>query len=155
MDTNTGKSAKEIHESREKMWDSSIAYHKKYINSTTGLFDEKYLERRVCPVCESNQQRFLFTKEGGQYVKCVVCEMVYLNPVFTDAALNDFYTNNHNVQAEIVENDSPFYNKIYGLGLKMALKHLRQKKSHPGYRLFFWIFSVFGFKRWLLNNVWC
>ena len=123
------KSAKETHNSLKKLWDKSISYHKKYMNPITNLFDMKYLELRNCPVCEKNDYRHLFVKEGGVYVRCDQCNMVYLNPVFNDHALSDFYTNNHPMQAEIVENDSDFYTRIYSEGFSLTKIHLKNNSN--------------------------
>lgn len=111
------KSVKEIHLKRAKMWDASIENHSRYINKNTGHFDSKYTEKRSCPVCSENNEKILFDKEGGSYVKCYQCQMVYLNPVFKDDYLEDYYRNNHSVQSEVVENDSDFYSKLYNQGL--------------------------------------
>lgn len=109
---------KELHEKRMKMWDESIANHKKYIDSETGIFKDKYTEDRTCPVCKSHNELEMFYKEGGIYVKCQECSMVYLNPVFKDSAIKEYYENNHSEQSEIVESDlDGFYIKIYDEGL--------------------------------------
>ncbi len=111
---------KELHKKRMKMWDKSIANHKKYIDLETGIFKEKYTEDRMCPVCKSNNHNHLemFFKEGGRYVKCQECSMVFLNPVFKDLAIKDYYESNHAEQSEIVQLDSDnFYTDIYDKGL--------------------------------------
>ena len=113
----TDQSVKELHQSRQKMWDASIANHAQYINSQTGLFDNKYTEERVCPACAADKASFLFNKEGGTHVKCADCNMVYLNPVFKDEYLEEYYRLNHGVQGEVVENDSDFYTGLYSQGL--------------------------------------
>ncbi len=112
------KSVKELHAVRSKMWDASISRHEHYIDKLTGLFSTKFTEERLCPVCTSNTPTFMFNKEGGTYVKCSSCNMVYLNPVLTDEELTKFYQSNHSVQSEIVEtDDDDFYVKIYNKGL--------------------------------------
>lgn len=111
------QSVKELHKERMKLWDASIANHEKYIDETTGLFKENFVEFRNCPVCDKNDCLTLFSKEGGSYVKCLNCSMVYLNPVFADDALKNYYEHNHPVQAQIVENSDPFYENLYNQGL--------------------------------------
>ncbi|MCM2284569.1 MAG: class I SAM-dependent methyltransferase [Desulfobacula sp.] len=111
------QTVKELHNQRKKLWNASIASHKKYIDPENGLFKPQFLESRNCPVCGTNDYIVLFAKEGGQYVKCLSCSMVYINPVFTDEALNDYYGKNHSVQAELVEDGDPFYEKLYNSGL--------------------------------------
>lgn len=112
------KTVKEIHNERSKMWNASIANHKKYLNQKTGMFEEEFVETRPCPVCKSSNELEIFCKEGGRYVKCQDCNMIYLNPVFNDMSLKDYYENNHIEQSKIVENDvDDFYLNLYSSGL--------------------------------------
>lgn len=111
------QTVKALHEQRNKLWNASIANHAKYIDAATGLFESKWTEFRPCPVCNSSSYTTIFEKEGGVYVKCLTCEMVYINPVFTDSAITHYYQNNHSVQSEIVENSDEFYINLYNQGL--------------------------------------
>jgi SAM-dependent methyltransferase len=111
------KSTRELHLARKKMWDASMANHVRYLDRASGQFNEKFVERRSCPACGSGRERLLFHKSGGTYVACMDCEMVYLNPVFTDKYLEEYYRQNHDVQAEIVESDSEFYTRLYRQGM--------------------------------------
>jgi len=109
---------RELHEKRIKMWNASISNHAKYINPTTGIFSKEYTENRPCPVCKSTNELEMFYKEGGRYVKCQDCTMVYLNPVFKDASIQDYYECNHTEQSEVVESDTDnFYINLYNGGL--------------------------------------
>jgi len=119
-----GQTVKELHEKRMKMWDESMKNHAKYIDSKTGIFLEKYTEKRSCPICKSNDELEIFYKEGGRYVKCKDCTMVYLNPVFKDLAIKEYYNGNHTEQANIVESDTDdFYVSIYNGGLDDISKY--------------------------------
>lgn len=111
------QTVKELHTQRNKLWDASIANHLKYIDSTTGLFEAKWTENRSCPVCKEDNSIKVFSKEGGEYVKCLTCDMIYINPVFTDSAITHYYQTNHSVQSEIVENADEFYINLYNQGL--------------------------------------
>ena len=112
------------------MWDASIKNHEKYLNPKTRIFLNKYVEKRNCPVCNSKNELQIFYKEGGRYVKCKECDMVYLNPVFKDSALTDYYKNNHTVQSEIVDTDEDeFYVNIYNKGLDSILNILPNTSS--------------------------
>lgn len=111
------------------MWDASIENHSRYIDKNTGCFDNKYTEQRSCPVCSLSNEHILFDKEGGVYVKCNKCQMVYLNPVFKDEYLEDYYRNNHSVQSEVVENDSDFYSRLYNQGLDSVDKLIDENSS--------------------------
>jgi len=116
------QTVKELHEKRMKLWAASISNHGKYIDTASGLFKDEFVEFRTCPVCYEDQYIDIFYKEGGTYVKCLKCSMVYLNPVFTDDALRDYYEKNHSVQAQIVESGDPFYEDLYNQGLSMIEK---------------------------------
>ena len=111
------KTVKEIHEKRSVLYNEGIKSHKKYINKNTGLYNVQFIEYRNCPVCEKDSYLKIFDKEGGTYVKCKNCDMVYLNPVFTNESLTDYYKNNHALQSEIVESDLEFYLTILNLEL--------------------------------------
>lgn len=116
------QTVKELHEKRMKLWNDSISNHREYIDFKTGMFADKYTKNRACPVCRSTNEIEIFTKEGGMYVKCQDCTMVYLNPVFTDDAIKTFYENNHTEQANLVESDTDdFYVNIYNNGLNDTL----------------------------------
>lgn len=59
---------------------------------------EKFLEntdqfiQTTCIVCQSHQSQFEFSKYSCQFVKCVDCQMIYMNPRPTEEFLNNFYT---------------------------------------------------------------
>lgn len=113
---------RELHQIRKKMWEASMGNHKKYMNWETGRFDSSFMENRECPVCGSSEQRVLFRKSGGEYVTCTKCAMVFLNPVFKNSYLEEYYGQNNDVQSEIVEIDSDFYRALYIRGINSFSK---------------------------------
>jgi SAM-dependent methyltransferase len=48
--------------------------------------------------------------------------MVYLNPVFKDKDLEEYYRNNHQLQGAVVANDLPFYTALYSKGIDLISK---------------------------------
>jgi len=115
------KSVKDVHsKKRVDMWNQSIGNHKSFIDESTGLFKNELVEERPCPSCQENNCQQMFTKEGGVYVKCKSCNMVYLNPVFTNESLTQYYTNNQVEQGVVVADDIPFYVNLYNKGLTSA-----------------------------------
>ena len=114
--------ARLLHESRESMYRESDKHRNSFANSQTGLFDEKYLESRFCPSCGANENRKLFVKNGGIYVACNGCEMVFLNPVFKDNALIHYCQNNNSYQAQAHGSESDFYRRIYTAGLNLIYR---------------------------------
>ena len=122
------KTVKDIHsKERLNLVAQSNKYRKHYIDNSTGFFREELVEERVCPACQQEQSTKLFVKAGGQYVKCVDCKMVYLNPVFTEHELIKYYTNNIAEQGAVVADDLLFYQRLYIQGLTSA-----QEKTEKG-----------------------
>lgn len=109
--------ARKLHERRRFMYEKSKKYNDRFIDKRTGLCKQYLLESRVCPVCSSCKERKLFIKGGGSYVTCLTCGMVYLNPVFTDKALEAFYSGNLATQATLSAQEINFGRMIYGKGL--------------------------------------
>lgn len=109
--------AKKLHEGRQFMYDKGKKYNSQFLDSATGLCKAEFLEERACPVCGFEKYCLLFIRGGGRYAACQRCGMVFLNPVFTDRALADFYSGNTTIQADVILNESDFYRSIYIKGL--------------------------------------
>lgn len=118
------ENAKSLHENRKKMYSQAEQYRNFFIDKITGLIDEKYLEKRVCPVCSASDSREIFKKNGGTYVCCNQCEMVFLNPVFKDDELVSYYQFNNSNQALAHDSESDFYRRIYTAGLEFITKYV-------------------------------
>lgn len=118
------ENAKSLHDNRKKMYSQAEQYRNFFIDKITGLIDEKYLEKRVCPVCRASDSREIFKKNGGTYVCCNQCEMVFLNPVFKDDELMSYYQFNNSNQALAHESESDFYRRIYTAGLEFITKYV-------------------------------
>jgi 2-polyprenyl-3-methyl-5-hydroxy-6-metoxy-1,4-benzoquinol methylase len=111
------KDAKSLHQNRNRMYKDSDLYRKSFIDPSTGIMDRIYVENRSCPVCGSSSCSEIFVKNGGIYVSCNECTMIFLNPVFKDKDLLNYYQNNNSNQALAHESESDFYRKIYSAGL--------------------------------------
>ena len=109
--------AKTLHEGRRQMYESVDAYRRSFVDPSTGLIADQFTEHRACPVCEAASDRMIFVKNGGTYVKCHACGMIYLNPVFKNDELRKYYENNTAMQAAAHANESDFYRSIYTKGL--------------------------------------
>ncbi len=120
---------RELHLWRKKMWEASIENFKQYLDKKTGLIKNKFLEHRNCPSCGSKNNRKLLNKNGGTYVVCNNCEMIFINPVFKDKDLETHYRNNHSVRSEISLQEMDFLKYIFGKGLKLASKNFYKKGS--------------------------
>lgn len=108
---------RELHLKRLAMWDKGMASHEKFLNKETGFFDDQFLESRNCPTCSGEKHSKLFLKSGGVYVQCDECQMVFLNPVLKNDALEKHYRTNHDLQSITVEQDLAFYKELYIKGL--------------------------------------
>jgi SAM-dependent methyltransferase len=126
ISSTTDEATRELHLKRKALWDASMSNHYRYLNEETGVFSDKFTVKRNCPVCGTNEERVLFCKSGGRYVACNKCSMIYLNPVFNDDALEEYYRSNHQLQGEVVANDLNFYSNLYLKGLDLIAK------SSPG-----------------------
>ena len=122
-----GSNSEDLHQGRRHMYDICNTYHRSFIDESTGLISDHLLEGRCCPVCAFDASQKIFIKNGGTYVKCNKCGMIYLNPVFKDDELRRYYENNSTVQADSHTNESAFYYAIYSRGLINI-----QKYSLPG-----------------------
>jgi SAM-dependent methyltransferase len=127
--SSTKQTTKDLHLKRKIIWDASMSNHIRYLNEETGVFLEKFTEKRNCPGCSANDERLLFWKSGGCYVACNKCSMLYLNPVFKDDVLEQYYRTNHQLQGEIVANDLEFYTPLYLKGLDLISKSTPMAES--------------------------
>lgn len=125
---NESKNAQQLHKGRAFVYKRVSEYHKKYIDRKTGKFFSKLTEIRNCPVCNSSKYVLIFNKSGGTYVKCTKCTMVFINPVFKKDALEQYYISLNTGQAEVVRNESEFYNEIYTKGLDVISKLVSKGK---------------------------
>ena len=113
-----------VHAKRKFSQKKNESYRKKYIKE--GLIKNKFLIKTTCPVCKLYNKQTLFIKNGGTYKKCKNCEMIYLDPVFKDVELNNYYKNNHDAQSQISTNEKFFYNRMFGSGFSL-IKRSKKK----------------------------
>ena len=109
--------ANSVHKKRQFSQQKNENYKKKYLKN--GLIKKNFLIKTNCPVCKKHNKETLFNKGGGNYKKCNYCTMIYLDPVFKNNALNNYYKNNHDAQSQISINEKYFYNKMFGSGLNL------------------------------------
>jgi 2-polyprenyl-3-methyl-5-hydroxy-6-metoxy-1,4-benzoquinol methylase len=115
--------AKRLHASRQRMYADTNAYRQSFIDPTTGHVRADLTEERPCPVCDGTDHFELFGKNGGRYVRCQACDMVFLNPVLKDAELAGYYQGNTASQAMAHVSEADFYRRIYGAGLDLMASH--------------------------------
>jgi SAM-dependent methyltransferase len=120
------ENAAQLHAQRKTMYEETDQYRNSFLDPNTGLLNEQYMEERSCPVCGSSRHDLLFTKNGGSYVRCTGCAMVFLNPVFTDASLTDYYRHNTTGQAAAHNSEEEFYRRIYTQGFEVIERHVKQ-----------------------------
>ena len=110
--------AQKLHKGRAFSYALNDKYVAKFIDPKTGIFYAKHTRLRDCPVCGSKKNHKIFFKEGGTYVKCEKCTMVFPNPVFKQESLDEYYKSVESGQAQITVNEAPFYREIYSKGLQ-------------------------------------
>jgi len=72
------------------------SYFNKFINPKSQEFYKKYVNKRGCPVCDSEDHSAkLFNKNGANHVKCQECGMVFVTPVLRESYLMEYYQNNN------------------------------------------------------------
>jgi 2-polyprenyl-3-methyl-5-hydroxy-6-metoxy-1,4-benzoquinol methylase len=120
--------ARKLHQGRKFMYAAIEKTHQKYYEKNEKIYKRKFLEKRNCPLCNSSKFLNIFNKRGGSYVKCLNCKMIYLNPVFKDKELMQYYINLHDSQAVVTKNESSFYKSIYSKGLDSIQKFRKNGK---------------------------
>ena len=68
--------SKKLHINRQKLHAAAHKYYKSF-RKKNGKIHSKFLENRNCPLCKKNESFFLFIKDGGNYVKCKNCQLIY------------------------------------------------------------------------------
>ena len=117
-----------LHQKRKESYKRIQDAHSKYIDSNTGLFDFRFMNNRVCPVCDSDKYFSVFRKSGGIYVKCVECGMIYTNPCFSEEDLIDYYKNLDVGHSDNLQNETDFFRNIYTSGLKLFSQYATEKR---------------------------
>lgn len=118
---------KSVHAGRAKSYIEAERYRNSFIDQSTQAYRSELMETRSCPACESSSSSELLMKNGGRYVRCDSCSMVFLNPAFTDKALELYYRGNLTVQEAAHDAEQEFYTNIYLAGLDLIEKHSARK----------------------------
>ena len=117
--------AKKFHKKRQFAYNLTQIYRKKFFKS--GKIKKKLLEKRNCPICETKNNTILFLKGGGTHKKCKKCEMIYLDPVFKDKELENFYKFNIDNQSKVSLNEKKFSLRMFESGIKNIIKRKKIK----------------------------
>lgn len=126
IDTSLKIGAKKFHQKRIFAQKLSEKYRKKYFKGNN--IKKQFLEKRKkCPVCNTENKNILFIKGGGTHKKCKKCEIIYLDPVFKDKKLEEFYRFNDDNQSLVSLNEKKFYYQMFKDGIKFILKKKRIK----------------------------
>ena len=118
-------STRKLHLIRKKMWDASIKKFQFFFDKKTNLIHKKYTEIRNCPACNSKDNKFILNKNGGTYVECKKCNMMFLNPTLKDKNLENHYRKNHDIRSKISLKDIKFFKFTYSKGLDLIRKHIK------------------------------
>lgn len=124
---------KKLYIIRKKSLDQMIEYRNSFLRIhkvNSKKFRNNLTKTRSCPVCKKKNNKKIFTKDGGTFVKCKKCEMIYLNPILKEKNLVKYYKNNTNIQAEAHTNSKKFYENIYQDGIQFIEKKIKLNKKN-------------------------
>ena len=80
------KTGRDIHLSNRK---NNVLH--RYLSTKTGKLKKSLITTRNCPLCGNNNNIHLFNKSGFNHVKCIECEMIYVNPILNEEKLHNLY----------------------------------------------------------------
>jgi 2-polyprenyl-3-methyl-5-hydroxy-6-metoxy-1,4-benzoquinol methylase len=98
------------------------------VNPITGLLHEELSLPRSCPICNSDKETLIFIKEGFRHVKCGLCGMFYVSPVFKKDKLQSFYLEESSwTKILLNETQQSLDRKRFQYGLDLIEEYLPQK----------------------------
>jgi SAM-dependent methyltransferase len=68
--------------------DSELA---QLVDPDTGLIEARFARRIPCPLCGSEHDERVFTKQGFTFVRCLDCSLVFVNPQLRETLVTDTY----------------------------------------------------------------
>lgn len=81
----------------KERWSTALReQHQILFDSKTKSLKPEFAESVSCPVCDSQDAKFLFEKDWFRHVQCRMCGMVYMNPRMNQSATHAFYNSNVN-----------------------------------------------------------
>ena len=81
------------------------------------------LEKIKCPLCGAEKEKFLFERDGFRVVKCLDCDLVYLNPRLTLEALTKLYNEGEISPEKYYEMNIPQDTSNFKKRLQLIMKH--------------------------------
>ena len=102
-------------------------------NEDIKSFNPKSFVKVNCPACTSKKNKFLFKKSKFNFVECVLCSTVFVNPRPLPITLEKFYSfsKSMNYWAKIYEKtEKSRIRDIFQPRLKLVKKILKENKIH-------------------------
>ena len=62
-----------------------------FFNNNTGRLFDGITKERECPLCDGNDKKKIFQKDGFDHYKCKNCFFIYVNPILKDEKLHNLY----------------------------------------------------------------
>jgi ribosomal protein S27E len=77
---------------------------------------DKFLINRNCPICESSHNTFEFDKDSFKVVKCNICKVIFVNPIFNEKKYKEIYQSKdyQNIVKELGESSHSYRKKRFG-----------------------------------------
>jgi hypothetical protein len=66
---------------------------RKIVDEHDGVIPEKWLVHRNCPLCDGLNYEFFLSKDFFSLVKCLDCDLVYVNPTLKSEKYIEVYQN--------------------------------------------------------------
>ena len=91
-----------------------------FLDPSTGLLKAEMKKNRSCAVCQSNESREIFVKDGFVHRRCIECRFVYVSPIVKEKYLEDYYKQEHS-WAAVLESEvqQELDRKKFGYGLQL------------------------------------
>jgi len=119
--------AKDI--TRDKFFAEMEKELKRFVDTRTGLLDNKYSVYIDCPLCRKNNFKKLFDKSGFTYVRCSECTFVFVNPRLNEDSILEGYSESNHAESnriwkEVLETNQQqsFNTQAYSFLLKELKK---------------------------------
>ena len=101
----------------------------KYLDKKTGLVRREMSCSRSCLVCESQQRRLLFVKNGFPHSQCTLCGFVYVSRILKEEPLTAHYRDVSDAWAEVTGRSD--YKEFQDLYYDFHLQNIESLQGAP------------------------
>lgn len=80
---------------RQAVWDQMDRELRELIDPVSGRVKAELVNYVQCPICDSENYEQIFIKMGFNFVRCIDCDAIYVNPQLRDDIILDYYRGKH------------------------------------------------------------